>query len=41
MLYIKELLTSSVENQRATIAYISSTLGLPQIVIEKDLWVTL
>lgn len=40
MLYIKELLTSSVENQRATIAYISSTLGLPQIVIEKDLWVT-
>ncbi len=40
MLYIKELLSSSVENQRATIGHIASTLGLPPIVIEKDVWVT-
>lgn len=40
MLYIKELLSSSVDNQRATIGHIASTLGLPPIVIEKDLWVT-
>jgi len=38
MLYIKELLSSSVENQRATIGQIASTLGLPPIVIEKDVF---
>ena len=40
MKYIKEFLSLDKEEQKASLNHIATTLGLPLIVIEKDLWVT-
>src|SRR5574344_487504 len=40
MIYIKEFLSLDKEEQKASLSHIATTLGLPLIVIEKDLWVT-
>lgn len=40
MIYIKEFLSLDKEEQKASLNHIATTLGLPLIVIEKDLWVT-
>lgn len=40
MKYIKEFLSLDKEEQKASLSHIATTLGLPLIVIEKDLWVT-
>ena len=40
MKYIKELLDLPLEEQRAALSYVAIEKGLPQVVVEKDLWVT-
>ena len=40
MKYIKELLDLPLEEQRAALSYVATEKGLPQVVVEKDLWVT-
>ena len=41
MKYIKELLDLSLDEQRAALSYVATQKGLPQVVVEKDLWVTI
>ena len=41
MKYIKELLDLPLEEQRAALSYVATQKGLPQVVVEKDLWVTI
>ena len=40
MKYIKELLALPLNEQRAALSYVATQKGLPQVVVEKDLWVT-
>ena len=40
MKYIKELLDLPLDEQRAALSYVATQKGLPQVVVEKDLWVT-
>jgi len=41
MKYIKELLTLPIDEQRAALSHVATQKGLPLIVVEKDLWVTI
>ena len=38
MKYIKELLDLSLDEQRAALSYVATEKGLPQVVVEKDLY---
>ena len=41
MKYIKELLALPIDEQRAALSHVATQKGLPLIVVEKDLWVTI
>lgn len=41
MKYIKELLSLPLDEQRAALSYVAIQKGLPLVVVEKDLWVTI
>ena len=41
MKYIKELLALPIDEQRAALSHVATQKGLPLVVVEKDLWVTI
>ncbi len=41
MKYIKEFFTLPLEEQQAALSHVATQKGLPLIVVEKDLWVTI
>ncbi len=41
MQYIKELLDLPIDEQRAALSHVATQKGLPLVVVEKDLWVTI
>jgi len=41
MKYIKEFLELELDEQRAALSYVATQKGLPLVVVEKDLWVTI
>ncbi|HIP44047.1 MAG TPA: nucleotidyl transferase AbiEii/AbiGii toxin family protein [Sulfurospirillum arcachonense] len=41
MKYIKEFLSLSLDEQQAALSHVATQKGLPLIVVEKDLWVTI
>ncbi len=41
MKYIKEFFTLSLEEQQVALSHVAAQKGLPVIVVEKDLWVTI
>jgi hypothetical protein len=41
MKYIKELLALPIDEQRVALSHVATQKGLPLVVVEKDLWVTI
>ncbi|MCK9329081.1 MAG: nucleotidyl transferase AbiEii/AbiGii toxin family protein [Candidatus Cloacimonetes bacterium] len=41
MQYIKEFLALSLDEQQSALSYVATQKGLPLVVVEKDLWVTI
>jgi hypothetical protein len=41
MKYIKEFLALSREEQQSALSHVATQKGLPLVVVEKDLWVTI
>ena len=41
MKYIKEFFTLPLEEQQVALNHVATQKGLPLIVVEKDLWVTI
>ncbi len=41
MKYIKEFFTLPLEEQQTALSHVATQKGLPLIVVEKDLWVTI